>query len=220
MSLTVDRIVPLTYGAMRVTDEYLTDLFQLIGAAKKAGLWQGEAKPVDTADGAGGWLITIRYTDNRPTLFAHPGYWVIADHDMSVEVYDPATAGLWYHKDTAWDWKNAGPGAEPPTAAINEDGSVTVVVRQPDSLNGPWTYQVQCEALNDNGVQYLDPYPTNEPVPSPIIDEKLQVLGASVSLIVKPQLAAAISYRFSVIATDGFGKTAHCAPSDPVVVSA
>jgi hypothetical protein len=206
-AVDVEPIVPVSYQAMRVTDDYLTNIFTLISAAHDAGKWRGQGNPVE-----GGWLVTINFPDGRPAAFGHPGYWIVADHDLNVDVWDPVAAAAKYHGDVEFDWTGT------PTVQLNDDGTATITFRQPDSLNGFWTYVVEQESVVDHGITAAAA--VGEPVVTALSDSNNLVLGASVAITFRLSGDAGAGYTFSVTATDFYGKTAGSAPSETVTLPA
>lgn len=219
-AISVERIAPLAYNAMQVTEQYVADIFGLIQAAKEQNLWDGEAAPIHTPAGVG-WRVVIRYADGRPDLVAYPGYWIVATQDLAVEIYDGPTGALKYRADVPFDWQAE---TAAPAAVLNEDNTVTVTVRQPRSINGPWSYTVNREAVVNHSV-FQAPV-VGEPVTTPVLGSSESdnvigvaqniVMGADVAITVEPELATDVAYVFTVTATDSYGKTTTSLPSDSV----
>lgn len=215
-AISVDRIVPLTFTAMRVTPQYVPDLFALIQAAKEARRWKGEPTPVDLADGSVGWQILFRYEDGRPDITAHPGYWVIADSDLNIEVYDPPTGVTKFHQNVTFEWDGL---TNPPHVSLNEDGTVKLSFRQPKSINGPWSYTVTRVDLADDST--ADFTPLGDVDVAPVADGTFRVIGADVSFDIAAGLTTGHDYRFKLIATaDSFGATAETPLSEPISLPA
>ena len=71
MAIPVERIVQLEYNAMRVSAEYLADIYTLTIQGKAAGLFTVETLAIDLVDGSVGTRIIFRFPDGRPDLVAY-----------------------------------------------------------------------------------------------------------------------------------------------------
>lgn len=196
---------------MRVTPDYVVDLFALCTNGKERGVWDGEPKPVTTSQGVG-WQITFLYPDNRVPLVAHPGYWIVAAQDLDIEVLTGPAAVLRYSANVDWDWDAATSIA--PVYAAHDDGTWTLMFRQPASLNGPLTYVIErSETVSGNTAPVTV---IGEPLTTDVDDGNGLVLGANIAIMFSTELVEEITYGFKVTATDAYGKTATSLLSDSV----
>lgn len=198
-AISVDRIEPIQWQAMSVTPAHINDIYGVITLAKAKNLWTGKPEPVNTSQGVG-WTVTIIYADNRPHLFAQPGYWVVVDQDLNVEVLTGPDGVAKYHENVAYDWKAL---TEAPVITENGDGTETVTFWEPQSLNGPFTYQIEQTPADGGDVQHVETL--GDPVRTITEDEDRLVLGAHIALTVRPAPGAG---TLQVTVTDGYGKTA------------
>lgn len=204
-ALTVERTVPIQFSAMRMTPGYLDAIFGLATAALekfntdpvngRCG-WIGKPTPVTLQDGSIGWQMVIAYGDDQsvgvPTpLTAHSGYWIFPDHELNVEVLDPVEAVARYQSvdEIPFEWDavaDAGPtvtvGSDDPTVGPAA-GTLRVTVRQPKSLNAPWSWAVQRRKI-DNGMPgdpVVIPIEQGAEIISTVRDDTNRVIGGEVA---------------------------------------
>lgn len=216
-AIGVDRMTPLTYGAMRVTPQYVPALFALIQLAAEQGKWVGKPTPMPLPDGTVGWQIEFLYGDGRVPQTAHPGYWVFADSELNVEIFTPPEGVLRFHQNVPFEWDGL---ANPPRLALNGyDGTLEIRFRQPKSINGPWSYTVTRVDLADDSETELTLL--DEPVVTLVSDDTFRVVGADVWLTVPGGMTAGHDYRFKVTATaTSYGTTAVTPLSDTISLPA
>lgn len=193
---------------MRVTPEYVVDLFALCTNGKERGVWDGEPKPVTTSQGVG-WQITFLYPDNRVPLVASPGYWIVAAQTLDIEVLSGPAAVLRYSANVDWDWDTA-----PIYTPADQAGGARLTFRQPASLNGPWTYAIERDEVISGNTAPMTMI--GEPTVAEVGDGNGLVLGADVTVTFDPGLVEGIGYTFKIAATDAYGKTAASLSSDNV----
>src|SRR6202012_5151833 len=165
--MPVSRIVEPEFNAYCVNTAQAVDIYTLLAEGAAAGKFTYEVTSYNDGSVVGSRII-FRYTDGTPDKIAFPDSWIIASGDFEVAVYDPPTAQSIYtgaDVDLAW--------AATATAQVNDNGTVTLTVPHPTSLNGPWTYAVKLDGADAAA---------GTPVSSVVKSDNGLVLGATVDL--------------------------------------
>lgn len=122
-----------------MVDDNLADIVGLLTRAKASKKWDHTPQQIELGDGALGWRIFLKPQPEgiAPVLVAHPSYWIVESDDLDLAVFDGPTAVSLFRADTELVWHAAAP-----QVTVHEDRSAELVVRQPVSINGPWSYSV------------------------------------------------------------------------------
>src|ERR1700744_4855631 len=190
--MPVSRIVEPEFNAYCVNTAQAVDIYTLLAEGAAAGQFTYEVTSYNDGSVVGSRII-FRYTDGTPDKIAFPDYWIIASGDFEVAVYDPPTAqAIYTGADVDLAWAATG------TAQMNEDGTVTVTIPQPTSLNGPWTYAAKLDGADAA---------TGEPEVSTVKSDNGLVLGAAVNLTLTNTPAPG-DHSVTVTCTSANNKTA------------
>ena len=134
--LDVSRVNPEVINGYQVVNANVGDIYTLLATGFASGKFTYEVKPQMQDDGTPGSLVIFRFPDGAPDKFAYPGYWIFSDDSGSVSVFDAPDAQAIRTVNMPLDWTV--------TPVVDLEAN-TVAVRQPNSLNGPWTYVVEVD---------------------------------------------------------------------------
>lgn len=205
-AINVTRISPQEFTAYEVTPENTIDIMGWLSRAIKSGKWFCDPKS-DIIDGQVRWWPVLR--PNQPgaqELYALPDYVIVASDDFeSVCVLDGPTARATYHDDVPLKWDSSAP------VVTVGDGGTEVVVPQPTSFNGPWTFSVTV----DGQLAELVAEPQTALTRSEDAQRAGAILGATTTL----SLAALPPGEYEVVVTVSCDEYEHAATSQPATVT-
>lgn len=180
--MQVTRIVEPEIKAHPVTLTNAVDIMDLIARAQMSPKWSAQPEPIMLDDGSIGWRVHFTRKDlagPQNPLVAQPFSAILEEDDLVLSVLDPVTAANTYHADTELVWQAT---TVPPAISAKADGTGTVVVRQPSSLNGPWGYTVALTDHTSGDTTDLEPQASASVVRSPGPNVGGLVLGADITL--------------------------------------
>ena len=176
--VNVTRITATPAKAVEVVDENTIDVLALLTRAKLSKRWTHTVQQIEMDDGGLGWRITLSPVDGGESFIVQPTYWIIERGDLELSMMDGPAAVDEFHADVPLKWRNT---TAAPDVTASVDGTATITVKQPTSINGPWSYGVD---LTEHGGETteLTPEPRKSILRSPGPNVEGLIIGAAIEL--------------------------------------